>query len=489
VLKGAAGILLSLSVLSLATSAGFAAAQESADGGASGPESCKLSFTVAVAPGQTAKVAVGTPVIVTIQAMTGTPPVPDKDSSDSVALSAPPSEGADITPKEVTLEGGTGTAQITFGTAGGQTIYGAMDTVECTPAQIQVGAPPAASSTSNLPRIIVGYEQSGANSANSAGRLYADSYYGRAISTTGPLARARIFGDANIGSSAQNANSTLGGFATGLSGTASSLKLNQVASVAEFLTGAELSLTPPNGNDNSRLALFGEYGATGSLQTAELTNIYAFPANTTQAYSLLVAAEAANDAKNGVTNPTTTIPTTCVVGSSPKITGVANNCMYIEFVQQQPYFNQEGYVGLKMVTPLTDGTLSNSVPDVISIGFGANNAVYRRMRFKTLRVDGFVPFSVPPSGGNTKSSVPVFYIFGYACLAFDHSVFPNTNNFIPLDASSTVNVGGVPQSPNSGNTYVIYTTPQPEEYYSIGVGVDLKSVWGSVSKIFKSPST
>jgi hypothetical protein len=353
---------------------------------------------------------------------------------------------------------------------------------------ILANATTAPSTTKESPRVIVGYEQSGANSANSAGRLYADAYYGRMVKAIGQRGQARIFGNATIGSGAQNSTSTVGSFVTGLSGTAGSLKLNQVASVAEFLAGVEVGTRSQN-SDGSRLSLFAEYGATGTLQSAELDNIYAFPANTSQAYALLVAAETANNKNNS--NPTTTIPNTCVVGSSPKITGIANNCMFVEFAQQQPYFDQEGYVGAKMVTFFTNGSSSNSAPDVISLGFGANNAVYRRMRFKTMRFDGFLPFSVPPNGDKSQPSVPVFYIFGYACLALDHpsNIFADANNFIPLDASSTVNVSGAPQTPSSGNTYVIYTSPQGKEYYSLGVGVELKSVWGSVSKIFKSPGS
>lgn len=87
--------------------------------------------------------------------------------------------------------------------------------------------------------------------------------------------------------------------------------------MAEFLAGVEVGTRSQN-SDGSRLSLFAEYGATGTLQSAELDNIYAFPANTSQAYALLVAAETANNKNNS--NPTTTIPNTCVVGSSPKIT-------------------------------------------------------------------------------------------------------------------------------------------------------------------------
>lgn len=257
----------------------------------------------------------------------------------------------------------------------------------------------AASTPTDTPRVIVGYEQSGANSANSAGRLFVDTYYGHLISKS----RARMFGEARIGSGAQNSSSTIGTFVTGLSGTANNLKLNQVASVAEFLTGMEFSITKPSGANTSRLAVFGEYGASGNLQAAELNNIYAFPAQGTQAYSLLVAAEM----KQPSYNPNLNITSTCLLSTTPapKIIGVANNCMFVELSQQQPYFDQEGYAGIKSVSVFTGG--GSSAPDVISVGFGANHAVNRNMNFNAMRIEGFMPFSLPKSKGSTQSSIPM----------------------------------------------------------------------------------
>lgn len=351
-----------------------------------------------------------------------------------------------------------------------------------TPETSQPGTVVKQAVVGETPRAIVGYEQSGANSADSAGRLYMDIYSSHVLrrSHTSPnsFSPLRIFGDVRVGSSAQSSSSTVGGFVTGLSGTVNGLKLNQIASVAEFLTGMEYSFLHSKGTRPSRLSFFGEYGATGMLQSAELNNTYAFPTNTSQAYQLLVAAEAKQQSSNPTT-ATTTIPSTCVVGGSPKIPGVANNCMFIEFIQQQPYFDQEAYIGLKSVSFLNSSSAQNGAPAVISFGLGANNAVNRDMRFNTMRFDGFVPLTVPTVKG-TKPSVPVFYLFGYADLAIDHSNFPNVNNFIPLDAASSVNAGGVPQTPSSSNTYVIYTKPHAQEYYSIGAGVDLFNVWSTL---------
>lgn len=332
--------------------------------------------------------------------------------------------------------------------------------------------------TTEAPKVIVGYEQSGANSADSSGRLYADVYYSHALRhdpNSSEPARMRIFGDVRIGSSAQSASSTIGTFVTGLSGTVSSLKLNQVASVAEFLTGLEYSFPKLSQPDGARLSIFGEYGAQGALQSAELSNTYAFPANTTQAYQLLVAAEKSTQGPN----PATSIPTTCVVGSKPTIPGVANNCMFLEFSQQQPYFNQEAYLGVKSVSFLTVG--KKLAPDVISIGFGANNSVNRNMNFNAMRIEGLVPFALPTGTGSAKPAVPMIYLFGYANLAIDHSHFPNVNNFIPLNASSSVIVNNQVQTSSANNTYVIYTKPQPQEFYSIGVGVDLLDVWSKLT--------
>ncbi len=359
----------------------------------------------------------------------------------------------------------------------------------------------AASSSTPATRVIVGWEQSGANSANSAGRLFSEVYFGHGLRSANHAvqknasdgkkgidgaqksgnesSRWHIFGDVRIGSAAQNATTTVGSFVTGLSGTATSLKLNEIASVAEFLTGLEFSPVPSASERPFRFSIFAEYGATGNLQSAELNNIFAFPANTSQAYALLVAAE--KNQRNS--SHATTIPTTCVVGSSPKIQGVADNCMFVEFSQQQEYFDQEAYVGPRFVffTPLT-----NSAPNVISVGVGANHAVNRNMDFNALRIDGLAPIPVPGASGGSEPSIPVFYLFGYVNLALNHSQFPNIHNFIPLDAASSVTVNGVPQTPSAENTYVIYTNPTAEEYYSIGVGVDLANIWTKILGAFVS---
>ena len=78
--------------------------------------------------------------------------------------------------------------------------------------------------------------------------------------------------------------------------------------------------------------------------------------NTSQAYQLLVAAEKSVQGPN----PTTSIPTTCVVGGSPKIAGVADNCMFVQFAQQQPYFDQEAFVGLKSISYFPGSAFANA---------------------------------------------------------------------------------------------------------------------------------
>jgi|GEM_PF-5363624 len=323
------------------------------------------------------------------------------------------------------------------------------------------------------PSVVVGYQQSGANSADSAGRLYINVHFNHPLRFHNPdgakLDHVRYFGNVQVGSSAQNASSTVGNYVAGLTDTAKNLQLNQIASVAEFLFGGEYVMLPHSTQSSYRFSLFGEYGAQGTLQSSALNTFYAFPAQGTQAYTLLVQAEAAQ-----TPSPSTTIPGTCVVGSSPKITGVANNCMFVEFAQHQSYFDQEAYTGL-MFTTYYPG--QDTPPGVVSIGFGANNGVNQDMSFNALRIDGFMPFKIPVAEGASKPSIPVLYIFGYANLAIDHHNFPTVNNFIPLAAASSVIANNVVQTQSPDNTYVIRTQPHPQEYYSIGVGVSLKDVW------------
>jgi hypothetical protein len=316
------------------------------------------------------------------------------------------------------------------------------------------------------PTVIVGYQQSGANSASSSGRFFIDLHYGHPLSDTNPfLKNLRLFGNARVGSSAQNASSTVGTFVTGLAGTENTLELNQVASVAEAFVGTDYTFSAMSTKDNKgRFSVFGEFGGQGTLQSSDLDNTYAFPVNPSQAYTLLVAAELKQQQQLGTTG-SPTITTTCV--TSTKITGVADNCMFVEFQQQQPFFNQEAYVGLKY------SYFVSSYPGSISIGGGANNAVNRKMDFNALRLDGFAPFKIP----GTNPTIPVLYFFGYANLAYDHSHFPKVSNFIPLNPTSSVVYQNLVQTPSSANTYVIQTSPQPQESYSIGIGVSLTDAW------------
>ncbi len=351
-------------------------------------------------------------------------------------------------------------------------------------AGVAVTAPAAAAASDidKYPTVIVGYQQSGANSASSSGRLYVDISYGHALSDNAKsfLKNTRMFGNVRVGSSSQTASSTVGGFVAGLAGTESSLQLNQVASVAEFFVGMDYSPSFLQSTDGkNRFAAFAEFGGLGSLQSSNLDSTYAFPANPSQAYTLLVAAEAAQQKQLGLTN-VPTIPTTCT--TSTEIPGVANNCMFVEFEQQQPYFNQEAYIGIKYAYHA--GEAEN--PGLLSIGAGANNAVNRKMDFNALHLDGYAPFQVPAGKSGAKPTIPVIYFFGSASLAFNHSKFPNVNNFIPLNPVSSVVYENLVQAPSASNTYVIPTMPQRQEYYSIGVGVSLTDIW---STLFSSKSS
>jgi len=328
-------------------------------------------------------------------------------------------------------------------------------------------------------RMIVGYQQGGANSSDSAGRVFLDIYTSRPLpfKTMIPL---RWTGNIRVGSSSVDATSTVGKYVAGFSGSIGSLQLNQIASVAEFVTGFEHQLNPPSENLEGQsenmpqrfiLSGFVFYGASGYLQNSELNQTFAFPANNTQAYALLVNAEASNAGSIG--SPTT-IPTTCNFSASSKIPNVADNCQFIQFHKQQPYFPQQLYGGLKLASYNLNksGAWSDNSPAQVSIGFGGNQAITRNLRLNTVKIEGFVPMYLPASNA-AASALSHIYLFGTCNLALNHDKFINSGNYIPLDPISKVTINNLVVTPGSANTYVISSRPTPQETYSIGVGVDL----------------
>jgi hypothetical protein len=174
-------------------------------------------------------------------------------------------------------------------------------------------------------------------------------------------------------------------------------------------------------------------------------------------------------------NSTTTvgqdIKNTCMLSGSSKITGVADNCMFVQLTGSQPFYDQEGYVGIKTVSFLTQTNYAKSAPMVLSLGFGLNNEVNRKMDFNAMRVEGFVPYAI-----STGSSNLILYFFGTGNFALHHDRFPSDSNFIGLDPASNVVVSNLPQTPTASNTYAIMTQSHPQEFYSVGAGLDIRSL-------------
>lgn len=331
-------------------------------------------------------------------------------------------------------------------------------------------------------RVIGGYQQGGASGADSSSRFFFDT----AVEYQIKQSRFHVIGGARIGSGAQDASAILGDYVAGLAGTVKDLTLNKIASVGEGWAGFQVDLLPQGADPKEvMLSTFAMYGINGYLQAAELNQTFAFPANTTQAYALLV--EAQENSKNQSTPPTT-ITDTCVVGPSPAIPGVADNCQFVRFHMSQPHFYQEAYLGLKVEgyralwgTPSTHSSKAS-----LSAAWGFNEIVGKYRRPSTVRLEGFLPLSLPGllGSGDNKTDLPI-YLFGTAEINYKRNGLTSTpDNFIGLDDISTVKTtDGIVLSPSAINTFTITSTRQTRDLYSIGVGIDLISAYHFIFKL------
>ncbi|MBT9330276.1 hypothetical protein [Paracidobacterium acidisoli] len=347
-------------------------------------------------------------------------------------------------------------------------------------------------------RLILGYEQGGASGADGEGRLFLDFYSNRAIPDTHGF---RWIGNVRIGSSAQTQTATLGDFVAGLASEENSLKLNAVASVAEFLTGLEYPLnrgyarqyadqsTPEM--ERFSFAAFAIAGASGYLSSNELNQTFAFPADTSQAYQLLVQMD--KNQKYATTTPTT-IGQICVNpdASTNKVKNVSDSCDFAEFHKTADRFDREAYGGIKLTTHYLDsyGKWQYSPPALVAFGIGVDEAVKTNTHFGVARVEGFLPVPLPiSSGSHSSSAISALYVFGTANIAIHHGKNASPNTFIGLNTSDSVKTAdGATINPSANNTYVIQVRSVSRDLYSIGVGIDLVSALrgGLLGKLFGS---
>ncbi|HYM74743.1 MAG TPA: hypothetical protein VE377_02100 [Candidatus Dormibacteraeota bacterium] len=143
---------------------------------------------------------------------------------------------------------------------------------------------------------IIGFEQAGGSSAQSAQKFFMNLFVNRPLPFGHDLilddgvnlgTPYRWFGDVRIASYPQQINSSVGEFATGFAGQVASLKVNQVAQSGEFNMGLDLRLRSPrwslygigdsNVKEYSMLSFVAGFGAISPLNPVENLQIFYTP--------------------------------------------------------------------------------------------------------------------------------------------------------------------------------------------------------------------
>jgi hypothetical protein len=284
-------------------------------------------------------------------------------------------------------------------------------------------------------RVIIGYHQAGAASADFTQNVIIDTYIVRPIGKDSRVWESRwnSWGNVRIASIPRQLNTPfvdlLQGLATGGPNSPLNTNVNELAQSAEFQTGLELNLTPEW--DGKMLGLIGFFGATGTFEAPDKSvRIFAVPSSQSAQFALFKQEFPA------------------AVGRT-----------YIGFANpdRDRFYRQYGF-GFRYSKFNTSATYES--PLTYSFTIGQDEAITGgRLHYLVGRVDAFYPLPFGKSGGKWR----FFYLFGTATLRLSRG-----RNITPLilePAPSTVNA----YDPE----VVIVTTPSNRDTYRIGIGVDL----------------
>jgi len=297
---------------------------------------------------------------------------------------------------------------------------------------------------------IMGFQQSGASGGDSVRKFFLDFFVSRPVpglfrvTTQDGEPWFRWWGDVRIDSAPRSIGSAIS--AAALASNAASLKFNEVAQAAEFLTGLDARL------GYICCALWGQ--TAESRQRFLLSFITAFGASGMLTANPPVSSAVVFD--NPVNSP--------VYSDFVKAYPAAGNpaYKYVSFVPPFPdrYF-KEYFGGFRLTTRYADqdGNALRVTAAMVSATVGQNELITAgRLRGVVSRVEAFYPLATGMTG--IWSSV---YLFATAQVRWGGAratVFPLTQVAAP--------------DPASDNTNTLYVVDRSSrDYYTIGVGVDL----------------
>lgn len=293
-------------------------------------------------------------------------------------------------------------------------------------------------------RTIIGFEQSGASSAQHDQTFFLDLYFSNPFpflkqkvhDKTGPHLRA--WGNVRVTSVPQQVKSSVGEFAKNFYDNVKDIKVNEVAQAVEFLAGLDYRLSTLKISDN-RLYTMGFIFGFGAITPIN-------PKSSLEIFKI------SPELKENI-----------------KYKGYDfSEKEYIAFVKPtRDRFFRQYFLGFRFKTLFEPETKGGNVykrsPAILDLTLGMNDSVTGgRLDIKdlVLRVDGFYPLKV----GRVN-----IYLFGTALLKTTHTKFEETLILEPAPSD----IKPFPAS----NLIFINDEELDRDYYRIGIGVDLSGLF------------
>jgi hypothetical protein len=277
-------------------------------------------------------------------------------------------------------------------------------------------------------RTILGFEQIGASSAESAQKPFMDLFISNPLTSNG---RARIWGDIRL-SAASQANLELGSFTQSLLAPGLTGKANQLVQAVSVTSGLELKLRETGlvsgfgGTNKQRIGV-------GFLLGAGFTTPFS-PRDTIAEFSVTDAARTQFSIPAGKT--------------------------VLAFISpDRDRFLRQYFGGLRFTTRYYEdnGEPAKLFPATFDITIGQNEAVTQRLRGTVLRLEGFYPLPI--------EKAKFVYLFGSGLLKLHRARIDD--NPLVLDPVT---------KPLALSDASVFALPAPQanrDSYRLGIGVDL----------------
>jgi len=296
-------------------------------------------------------------------------------------------------------------------------------------------------------RAIVGYQQTGASSADFQQNWFTDFFINRPIG--GNDAKFHWWGNVRVASFPQAGNQSVAELAGGLAAQVGALKLNQLAQGAEFFSGVEYHVwsgslkrgLSENTFQKFSLGIVAAFGATG---------FFSSPASNVAVFQVPAAGS-----PQSVTFQT-------------KYPGVTTP--YVAFITPDAErFPKQYLAGLRLTTRYIDptGMPLTTAPAMLALTLG-QNAVITGGKLQGLvgRVEAFYPLPFGNRGQGVAGAFSSIYLFGTVQMRLGGST--NAPALVLASAPSGLSA--------SDPSVTLIPAPSVRDEYRLGFGVDLVSL-------------